>query len=192
MRDSDRPRRKKARSSRGDSDGVPMWAKVGAGVIAILGLIGTIVRFAERRAKPDAVPNAAVAPVEPVAPVPAPKEQPPAPKRRPANSEPPAAARERVATITRIYEAPSEVPGQPFDLVIEYQFAAAPAHDHVMNFTNATTDGGLRISAAGAKGVLRWTPDRAGQFDGETRFWIERWGLEQPRRRLSNVYTYRR
>ncbi len=192
MRDPDRPRRKKARRSRDSSDGVPMWAKVGAGVIAVLGLIGTIVRFAERRNKPDPAPNAAVAPVQPVAPVPAPKEPPPAPKRRPVNSEPPAAAQQLVVAITRIYEAPSEVPGQPFDLVIEYEFPAAPTQDHVLNFTNATTDGGLRLTATGAKGALRWTPDRAGQFDGETRFWIEKWGLEQPRRRLSNIYTHRR
>jgi hypothetical protein len=55
MRDPDRPRprRKKPRGStsrwlRRDENGVPLWAKVGAGVIALMALIGLILKVVDR------------------------------------------------------------------------------------------------------------------------------------------------
>ena len=69
MRDHEpsRPRRKRARAarSRGDGNPVPMWARVGAFALAIIGLIGVIVKFVERRDKPNPAPSAAVTPAQP-------------------------------------------------------------------------------------------------------------------------------
>ena len=52
-RDRPRPRRKKARGSTSrwfqrDENGVPLWAKVGAGAIALMALIGLILKVVDR------------------------------------------------------------------------------------------------------------------------------------------------
>ena len=195
MRDPDRPRRKKVRRSSSAGDGgVPMWAQVGAGVIMILGLLGALVRFAERRNRPDPAPNAAVAPAQPLAPVPPPVPNNPVPApKRPVNSEPPPPARELPAKIVRVYQAPSLEPSKPFDLVVEYEFVGSDpvVQADVVEFCSPVSNGGQIVNDAVRTGTLRFSPQQPGQLDGEIRFWIDRRESDS-RLRISNIYTFRR
>jgi len=62
----------------------------------------------------------------------------------------------------------------------------------VLVFSTATTGAGAPISDGASKGTFRFTPDADTQFDGETRFWIERQEVGKSRQRISSIYTFKR
>ncbi len=206
-RESSRPHRRKSRPESSNGNPTRLWIRIAAGGIAIVGLIGAILKFVDREKKPEPVSPTASAPVAP-SPASTPGS-PPAPttsrKNSPVASDPPTpvrntsrqvppAAKELIATIVQVREVTSQIQSKPFDLVVEYDYGGSVSKPYVdaVVFTTSTTGAGAPIDDTASKGSFRFTPDPVAQFDGESRFWIERQEVGKPRQRISNVYTLKR
>jgi hypothetical protein len=210
MRDSDRPRsrRKKTRGSTSrwfqrDERGVPLWAKVGAGAIMLMAVIGLILKGVDRLNKPKSAPNAAVTP----APQTPPLEQPPStnpPKEPPRTDDPPPKrvrvpipippADEIIARIVNIREAESLLGRPPPDLLVEYDYGSAQPKPHkdVVCFMSGISRTGGMIEATASKGSYRFTArETESTLAGETQFWIER-QEDGKFRRITEIYILRR
>jgi hypothetical protein len=199
------PRHKKVRTAQGENYLAPLWIRISFGVIVLMALVGTVIKFVERRGRPKTDPPQ-TADATPARPAPAPEPPPPdtAPAKKPPETAPPKRVRittrepappaePLIATITAVRGVEPQVEGIPFDLLVEYEYtdAALKRSTDSVVFTTASTNGAQLVDGTAAKATNRFSARVGDSFPGETRFWIERheggkfW-------RISNIYVLRR